>query len=186
MGNWRFEDIADGSGPRVSNPSVFKPENAKRVNERFRVTITDQDGKVRDTQEFPTNSANKKDHKRALDNAQQYIKDNIRIRRYDATATLTHHYQLQGDPRNETYPNAYYTQHTPWKTGTYRLARNRGGIAQHHFAKSLTELTYVGPVNVPIEETPPSNAEAAGYVGRSGQVRKQAEVARWGNSSQYR
>ena len=162
-------------------PSTFTPESAKRTNERFHIQIFDRDGNLRHEHAIPTNSYNKETHAKAYADAKKYLSVTIRRKRWDGDATLTHRYQLKGDPRNESHPSAFYTNHIPNKTGKFRL--RFVGAPQYPIVRPPELLAVPIPLKTPIEETPPSNGEAAGYAGKESQVRKQAIEARWGRGS---
>jgi hypothetical protein len=161
---------------------TFTPESAKRINERFHVAIYDREGKLREEHQEETNSYNKKAHNTAYKNAKEKLAYTIKRKRWDGHATLTHRYQLEGDPRNTEYPQAFYTGDVPYRTGKFRL-RFVGHPQYHGIAREPDLLAVPIPIKHPIEETPPTDAEAAGYSSQTSHVRKQASFARWGRGS---
>lgn len=184
MGNvWLENEPA----PLPRKKRVFKPEQASRINERWHVALFDRDGNVREEREFPTDSSDTETHTESYMNARSYIESNIRRKRWDGDAVISHRYQLDGDPRNKTYPNSFYSVHNPHKTGRVYL-RHPGYQQLLGAASKLPDVLAVPiPVQSPIEEVQPTNEEASStYATNQTHIRRQAEFTRWGNGSQYR
>lgn len=184
MGNvWLENEPA----PLPRKKRVFKPEQANRINERWHVALFDRDGNVRTEQEFPTNSSNKDTHTAAYVKARAYIDNNIRRKRWDGEAVISHRYQLEGDPRNKTYPSSFYSVHNPQRTGRVYL-RHPGFQQLMGAASRLPDVLSVPiPIKSPIEEIQPTNEQAAStYVDNKAHILRQAEANRWGNNSNYR